>query len=72
MAARVAVDAAGTVAAVDALCDTLRVDPAEQAGPLDDAPDDVTVRELLEAALREAAFPAAAAPTTFTLPLAFD
>ena len=74
LAVRIAIDAAGGApVAVDALCDTLKVDPAEQ-GPLDadEAPDDVTVRELLDAALRGAAFPAADAPTTVTLPLAFD
>ena len=63
----------GAVASVDALCDTLRVDSGEQR-PLDDdeVPDDVSTRELIAAALGEAAFPAAASATTFTLPLAFD
>ena len=70
---RVAVTAAGAVQSVDALCDTLRVDSGEQR-PLDDdeVPDDVSTRELIAAALGEAAFPAAASATTFTLPLAFD
>ena len=70
---RVAVTAAGAVQSVDALCDTLRVDSGEQR-PLDDdeVPDDVSTRELIAAALSEAAFPAAASDTTFTLPLAFD
>ena len=70
---RVAVTAAGAVASVDALCDTLRVDSGEQR-PLDEdeVPDDVSTRELIAAALGEAEFPAAASDTTFTLPLAFD
>jgi len=70
---RVAVTAAGTVDRVDALCDTLRVDSGEQR-PLDDdeVPDDVSTRELIAAALGEAAFPAASSATTFTLPLAFE
>ena len=58
---------------VDALCDTLRVDGAEQR-PLDDdeVSDDVSTRELIAAALGEAEFPPASSDTTFTLPLAFD
>ena len=71
---RVTVESDGSVAAVDALCDTLVADPAEQR-PLDgegDVPDDVSARELLAAALGEAKFPPAATPTTITLPLAFD
>ena len=70
---RVAVTAAGVVESVDALCDTLRVDPSEQR-PLDDdeVSDDVSTRELIAAALGEAAFPPSSSATTFTLPLAFD
>lgn len=70
---RISVTAAGAVAGVDALCDTLRVDTAEQR-PLDagEVPDDVSARELLAAALGEARFPPAAEATTFTLPLALD
>ena len=70
---RVAVTAAGAVASVDALCDTLRVDSGEQR-PLDDdeVPDDVSTRELIAAALGEAEFPPASEASTFTLPLAFD
>ena len=70
---RVAVTAAGVVQSVDAVCDTLRVDSGEQR-PLDDdeVSDDVSTRELIAAALGEAAFPAAASATTFTLPLVFD
>ena len=70
---RVAVTAAGVVQSVDALCDTLRVDSGEQR-PLDDdeVPDDVSTRELIAAALGEAAFPPSSSATTFTLPLAFD
>ena len=51
--------------------DTLKVDPSEQALEAE-CPDDATVRELLAAAFGEARFPAAAAPTTITLPLSFD
>ncbi len=70
---RVAVTAAGVVQSVDALCDTLRVDTREQR-PLDDdeVSDDVSTRELIAAALGEAAFPPSSSATTFTLPLAFD
>ena len=59
--------------AVDALCDTLRVDSGEQR-PLDEdeVPDDVSTRELIAAALSEAEFPPASEASTFTLPLAFD
>ena len=71
LAVRLVVGADGAVASADALCDTLKVDPSEQALEAE-CPDDATVRELLAAAFGEARFPAAAAPTTITLPLSFD
>lgn len=71
LAVRLVVAADGAVASADALCDTLKVDPSEQALEAE-CPDDATVRELLAAAFGEARFPAAAAPTTITLPLSFD
>lgn len=71
LAVRLVVRADGAVASADALCDTLKVDPSEQALEAE-CPDDATVRELLAAAFGEARFPAAAAPTTITLPLSFD
>ena len=73
LAVELTVEPTGAVSSAKALCDTLKVDPSEQ-GLLDPAedPDDVTVRQLLHAALMEASFPTRDAPTTLTVPLAFD
>ena len=80
LAARIEVNADGTVARVDALCDTLVADPAEYQGAIaeDDEGRDILedacadVRFALNAALAEPSYPEASGPSTIIVPLSFS